>query len=375
MLLAAAIAIGGGAQAKESDALDLSALSTKKRVLFAKDAQGNDVPLTLDGELQRAAGRLVAKANPIAAAVVLIDARSGNVLAFVERTPSGGDFGALLLQPSAPSASLFKLVTTTALFEHGRVSPKQRVCTKGGQHRIERRHLERPNSRDSHCGLFFSALGHSRNAVYAQLVTSHLMHQDLSNAVDAFGLRAPVPFDVPARAANVQLPYGDLEFARTAAGFENVELSALGAAQLGAVVMTGGQRMRFFIRRRASSERVLEGRAMKDATAYTLRRMMEVTVHAGTSLDAFSAPTGQSYLANVRVAGKTGTLKPDAKSATTSWFIGFAPSKQPEVLVSVVVQNGAVWRQKANQLARDMLRVWFARRGEPGVSDPFDSER
>lgn len=374
LALATSLLSVGRARAQSNLALDLSALSTKKRSVVAKDAQGSDVPLTLDAELQRTAGRLIAQANPIAAAVVLVDARSGNLLAFVERTAAGDEFGAMLLQATAPSASLFKLVTTAALLEHGHVNPKLRVCTSGGQHRIERRHLERPRARDAHCGPFFSALGHSRNAVYAQLVTSHLMHSDLSATVDAFGLNVSVPFDLPSPAAKVQLPYGDLEFARTAAGFENVQLSPLGAAQLAAVVMTGGQRMRFFIRRRAQNALVFDGRAINSATAYTMRRMMEVTVHAGTSLDAFSAPGGQSYLGSVRVAGKTGTLKPDAKAATTSWFVGFAPSKQPEVLVSVVVQNGVVWRRKANELARDMLRAWFARRGAAGVSDPFASQ-
>ncbi len=351
--------------------LDLSRLKHKDGAVVAKSAEGNEVTTTLDPRLQRATGRLVARANPLAAAAVLIDARNGNVLALVERAHAGKSFGSLLLRPSAPSASLFKLVTTAALLERGHVNPKLRVCTRGGQRRIERRHLEAPKLAGTRCNLFFSALGHSRNAVYAQLVTTHLMHRDLAATVDAFGLNAAVPFDVPTRAARVHLPYGDLAFARTAAGFENVRLSPLGAAQLAAVVMTGGRKMRFFVKGNRAKSRTLEGRAISEPVAHTLRRMMEVTVHAGTSLDAFSSADGRSHLGSIRVAGKTGTLKPSARAPTTSWFVGFAPSRKPEVLVSVVMQNGKVWRQKANQIARDMLRVWFARRRAAGVSDPF----
>ncbi len=356
-------------------ALDLSQLKAKDGALVAKTTKGDEVTTTLDPRLQRATGRLVARANPVAAAAVLINARNGNVLAFVERAPAGKPFGSLLLRPAAPSASLFKLVTTAALLERGHVNPKLRVCIRGGKRRIERRHLEAPKPAGARCNLFFSALGHSRNAVYAQLVTTHLMHRDLAATVDAFGLNSAVPFDVSTAAGRVTLPYGDLAFARTAAGFENVRLSPLGAAQLAAVVMTGGQRMRFFITNNSSRSRTLEGRAISGPVAHTLRRMMEVTVHAGTSLDAFSGPDGRSHLGSIRVAGKTGTLRPSSSDPTTSWFVGFAPSKRPEVLISVVLQNGKVWRQKANQVARDMLRVWFARRRVAGVSDPLAPKR
>jgi cell division protein FtsI/penicillin-binding protein 2 len=48
-----------------------------------------------------------------------------------------------------------------------------------------------------------------------------------------------------------------------------------------------------------------------------------------------------------------------------SWFIGFAPSRQPEIVVSVMLENGPVWRRKAKQVARDFLRGYFQDR--PGV--------
>jgi hypothetical protein len=34
-----------------------------------------------------------------------------------------------------------------------------------------------------------------------------------------------------------------------------------------------------------------------------------------------------------------------------------------------MLQNGDVWREKANEVARDMLRVYFA--GAPGVDSPL----
>jgi cell division protein FtsI/penicillin-binding protein 2 len=98
--------------------------------------------------------------------------------------------------------------------------------------------------------------------------------------------------------------------------------------------------------------------------------MLEVTVHSGTSLGAFTDERGLSYLGSIRAAGKTGTLQPDPQGPMTSWFAGFAPSRQPEVVVSVLLQNGPVWRTKANALARDLLRVYF--KGRRGVTAPAE---
>jgi cell division protein FtsI/penicillin-binding protein 2 len=101
--------------------------------------------------------------------------------------------------------------------------------------------------------------------------------------------------------------------------------------------------------------------------------MLEVTVETGTSRGAFTAPDGKRYLPGIRVAGKTGTLRPEQREDTmTSWFVGFAPSRSPEIVVSVMLVNGHTYRRKANELARDLLRTYFRAHGHAQtVTDPF----
>jgi penicillin-binding protein A len=56
----------------------------------------------------------------------------------------------------------------------------------------------------------------------------------------------------------------------------------------------------------------------------------------------------------------------------TSWFVGFAPSRSPEIVVSVMLENGPTYRRKANELARDLLRTYFRAHGRAQtVTDPF----
>lgn len=326
-----------------------------------------------DAGLSHAANRLLEQANPVEGAAVLVDVRSGRVLVFSE-LKHGGAPGSVLTAARAPAASVFKLVTTAALFELGGVRPADRVCISGGMKSIERRHLDAPRGGVQTCGSFAQALGHSRNAVYAQLVTRRLARQDLIDIAERLGFNSLVPFDWPVRVGKLVVPYNDLEFARTATGFENSALSPLGGAYLASIIARGGLAPRFHLLAPAPAddERETEPvRVLSATTARRMTRMMEVTVSSGTARTAFNDENGRSLLPGVRVAGKTGTLRPGTRQETTSWFVGFAPSDHPEVAISVLLENGPVWRQRAAEVARDLLRVYFHRRGVPHISDPL----
>ncbi|HXX66913.1 MAG TPA: hypothetical protein VEK07_07015, partial [Polyangiaceae bacterium] len=57
-----------------------------------------------------------------------------------------------------------------------------------------------------------------------------------------------------------------------------------------------------------------------------------------------------------------------------TWFTGFAPARATgnveQVALAVLVVNGPTWEVKANVVARDMLRAYFAARNTPGVTRP-----
>jgi cell division protein FtsI/penicillin-binding protein 2 len=202
------------------------------------------------------------------------------------------------------------------------------------------------------------------------------MRSQLQDVATQVGFNAKLDFDVPASVGTIDLPYNDLAFARASAGFRNSSISPIGVAHLTYAIALGGQAGRMRLVRQAGEYAAPEGRTLlgeiiDPTTAWRLTRMMEVTVHSGTSLVAFSNPQGSSYLGSIRVAGKTGTLQTRKDGPTTSWFTGFAPSRKPRVVVTVLLQNGKVWRSKANQLARDLLRVRF--KDHRGVTDPFET--
>jgi penicillin-binding protein A len=133
-------------------------------------------------------------------------------------------------------------------------------------------------------------------------------------------------------------------------------------------------------------------RVMKEATAHSITTMMDATVSDGTSYRAFHDGKGRSFLPNVPVAGKTGTLTDPSTQRFYTWFAGFAPSKpitfpspetnkagtstgeapaQPrKIAFGVLVVNDPKWTIKANVLAREVLRAYFAGQHIPGVTAP-----
>jgi cell division protein FtsI/penicillin-binding protein 2 len=111
-------------------------------------------------------------------------------------------------------------------------------------------------------------------------------------------------------------------------------------------------------------------KALEPATATALERMMSETVSQGTSYKAFHDGKGKSFLPGIEVAGKTGTLNNPSPVKLYTWFVGYAPTKNPKVAIASLVVNDPVWKVKANVLAREALQAYFAQSGAPNVAMP-----
>lgn len=336
---------------------------------------GQEAELTLNAKYQQQAEQLLNKAHALAAAAIVIDIKTSKVLVWAHTSTTGAN---LLLTADTPSASLFKIVTTAALLERTRVTPRWEICTAGGEHAISLAHLEAPRVGVADCGPFWQALGFSRNAAYAQLTARYLDADKLGLLGARFGFNQPLFFDSPLALGALNLPSGPLELARTALGFQNSTLSLLGATELTHVVALGGDSSWIKIVEsapgyQASPEPEIVSRVLSRTTAKRLRTMLEVTIHSGTARAAFTDGDGKNYLGDVRAAGKTGTLDLGPKGPTASWFSGFAPALNPEIVVGVLLHNDRLWHRKANEVARDLFRIHFANSGTRGVTSPFAS--
>jgi cell division protein FtsI/penicillin-binding protein 2 len=350
---------------------------------------GNIARLTLDPELQRTAKSLMAAHRIPEAAVVVMDVGTGNVLAYASHVEKGEPRD-LCAEATAPAASVFKIVTGATLVEDASLTPETRQCYSGGSDRILPQDLVDDPQRDKWCATLAGAMGRSLNTVFARLAQRHLKPAQLESMAHKFGFGEPVPFDIPVQPSLARIPQTDaLEFARTAAGFWNTTLSPLQAAEISAIVARGGEAIRPTLVREVvstkgdvvySASAPATRRVVGRDTAQMLATMMEHTVTEGTSYRAFRDTKGTAFLPNVRVAGKTGTLSDPIANRFYTWFTGFAPSRPIRsmpgvrpVAIGVLVVNQPTWQVKANTLARDVLRAYFAEQKVPSVTKPSAS--
>ncbi len=372
--------------------LELAPLTVGDATVSATLPEQQTALLTVDPTLQRVADRVMSMHHVPEASVVLMDVQTGKILVYANHIESGPARD-LAVEATAPAASVFKIVTAAALVEHAGANADQRECYSGGEQRLVARDLVADPKRDKWCTTLGGAMGRSINTVFARLALKHLKPATLVAQAHALGFGASLPFDVPVQPSAEHFPDDALGFARTSAGFWNTTLSPLHAAWLSATIARGGEPVRPMIVSNVVDKNgktvwtapadVTQKRAIKPHTAEALTTMMETTVTDGTSYRAFHDPKGQSFLPNVSVAGKTGTLTDPANARFYTWFTGFAPShpmvlegdagasvSPRQVAIGVLVVNRAAWTIKANVLAREVLRAYLASQGVPSVTTP-----
>lgn len=94
------------------------------------------------------------------------------------------------------------------------------------------------------------------------------------------------------------------------------------------------------------SEQVVDERVIA-----IVRQGLRQTVTEGSARSLQSLP--------VTAAGKTGTAQWSNIYPTHAWFTGFAPYENPEVVITVFVQEGGGGDTAATPIAREVLQWWF----------------
>lgn len=332
--------------------------------LVADLAGGKVARLTLDPGLQAHVAHVLRMYEVPYGALVAIEPRTGRVLAYVSHSSANPEAGDLARDPTPPAASVFKIVTGSALVDGG-FGPTTRVCYGGGMSRLGARDIENDPARDRQCATLAEAMGGSINAVFAKLADQHVAHDVLSRYAAAFGFGQALPFDVPTRASPAEVPDDRLEFARTAAGFWHMHMSPLHAALIASTIANDGTMPRAWMVDRvedAHAHVLGRGRAqpfrdaIPAATAQAVNTMMQRTITDGTAHHYFYDEHGTPFLPGIRVAGKTGTLSAEHPYRGYSWWVGFAPADHPTIAVAALVVNTPQWRIKASFLAREALR-------------------
>lgn len=340
--------------------------------------RGDSVVLTLDSRLQQACYDALGYYE---GAVVVMEPSTGKILAMVSKpdfNPNtiSTDWESLVsdstnsslfnraTQGQYPPGSTFKILTTLAYIrEHpddydsyhynctGSISREDVTitCYGGSVHGSE--------------DLAESFL-HSCNGSFAN-IGLELDNQDFKEICEDFGFNSDLPISLPSSQSLFKLgehaSYG--EEMMTAIGQGETVVSPLQMAMVTCAVANGGVMMEPYLIDRIETYdgdlvKQYKGSKYKEPMtaeeAGILADFMTRTVEEGTA----SALSGQSYTA----AGKTGSAEyeiSEEQKSTHSWFVGYSNVSNPDIVVSVIAEDGGSGSETAVPIAKSIFDAYY----------------
>ena len=102
-----------------------------------------------------------------------------------------------------------------------------------------------------------------------------------------------------------------------------------------------------------ADNRPVKSKIVSAKTINIVRKGMRQAVTAGSARGLQSVP--------VEVAGKTGTAQWSSTKPTHAWFTGFAPYDKPQIVITILIEQGGEGSSTAVPIANEVLSWWFKR--------------
>ena len=96
--------------------------------------------------------------------------------------------------------------------------------------------------------------------------------------------------------------------------------------------------------------RIIEKNVLPDSILSIVREGMRATITSGSAQSLNSLP--------VAVAGKTGTAQWSSKYSPHAWFTGFAPYDDPQIVLTILIEEGGEGSHVAVPVAREVFGWW-----------------
>jgi penicillin-binding protein 2 len=358
---------------------------------------GKQIQLTIDYDLQQVAEQSLG-VRP--GAVVALDPRTGEVLAMVSRpTPDPNDFAVRIsadewkslnddplhpllnraIQAQLAPGSVFKIVTATAMLEDHVPEEGFKTFCPGYAMFFGRQY---------HCYVFYAKSGPKSHGVLS-------LHEAILKSCDVFfynvGLRLGIDrlsyygsklgighktgIDLPSEEPGLMPSQEWVERVFHRKWYAGEVISV--AIGQGAVTTTPLQLARL-IGGMASGGVFKQPHMLKDAQNIGEERfaISEPTIRKITDamwgvVNEPGGTGGQLRLAGIEFSGKSGTAQvigygtrdrvgKEKKFEDNAWFVGYAPRRNPEIVVSVLVQeSGKHGGEASGPVARDIIKAYY----------------
>jgi cell division protein FtsI (penicillin-binding protein 3) len=352
----------------------------------------HDLTLTIDEAIQyvteRELQRAMERTRALAGAVVVLDPRSGEILALAnapsfdpnrpDRFPPAARRNRAVADYYEPG-SVFKVIMAAAALEEGVIRPHDRVYGENGAITVAG---VRIRDHDKYGWLTFEDVIAQSSNVGAIKVGLRLGKTLYYDHISGFGFGSPTAIDLPGETPGlIRKPKGwsALSAATLSIGQE-ISVTPVQLLTAVAAIGNGGQLVRPHVALRV---RRADGGAARELTPPPVRRVISPEVArdlTGLMVAVVREGTGKrAAVEGHAVAGKTGTSqKRDPASGRYSHtkfvasFVGFAPAQDPRVAILIALDEprgayygGAVAAPVFREIAREVLQYLGVPPAEP----------
>lgn len=345
-------------------------LSEKKNV-------GDNIVTTLDVELQKVAYNALGNHK---GAVVVSEPSTGKILAMVSKPDydpnqitslwddlvDDSDNNSALINRATqglyPPGSTFKIVTA---LQYMRENPNYKkfkyTCT--GSFTIGDMRINCYNNKVHGTVDLETAFAKSCNAAFVAIGTELNKNSWLSTSQSLlFNSDLPLPFPYKKSSFTLNSSSEDKLTAQTAIGQGNTLITPMHNLLLVSAIANGGTLMKPYVVDRienyagnvvSKNMPSTYGNLMTGKEAQALTEMMVDVVKEGTGYNLSSS--------KYQAAGKTGSAEYDSGKSSHAWFVGFAPSDNPQIAVSVIVEGAGTGSEYAVPIAKKIMDTYFNR--------------
>jgi len=337
---------------------------------FFSDGRKFRIDTSLDIKLQEFLIKKLDLDNSRYIGIVCMDPKTGKVLSMVsfdKTDPSNNP----CVDSRFPAASIFKIVTASAVVEKCGFQPGSKLSYNGRKHTLYKSQLKDRRNRYTNRITFRDSFAQSVNPVFGKIGAHYLGKNTLEKYAEAFDFNKNINFEIEIAPSFVDLSDEPYQWAEIACGFNNkTKISPLHGAMMASAIINQGSIMEPTVVDQIIDEKgkiiyrnrlVTINQAITPKASNILNQLMATTIRSGTGKKAFRGYRKDKILSKLNIGGKTGSIDNKSHDARYDWFVGFAEQKDGprKIAVSVIVAHEKYIGLRAGYYARIAIKKYF----------------
>jgi penicillin-binding protein A len=337
---------------------------------FFSDGRKFRIDTSLDMELQEFLIKKLDLDTSRYIGIVCMNPATGKVLSMVgfdKTDPSNNP----CVDSIFPAASIFKIVTASAVVEKCGFQPGSKLSYNGRKHTLYKSQLKDRRNRYTNRITFRDSFAQSVNPVFGKIGAHYLGKNTLEKYAEAFDFNKNIDFEIEIAPSFVDLSDEPYQWAEVACGFNNkTKISPLHGAMMASAIINQGSIMEPTVVDQIVDEKgkiiyrnrlVTINQAITPKASNILNQLMATTIRSGTGKKAFRGYRKDKILSKLNIGGKTGSIDNKSHDARYDWFVGFAEQKDgpQKIAVSVIVAHEKYIGLRASYYARIAMKKYF----------------